>query len=64
MNDKSNQTLSKETNILAFNGRSVYIFKTFKDAREFNGYIYPQQNGFSSPLSWRTQAYKIECGRR
>jgi len=31
-----------------------------QNTREFSGYIYPQQNGFSSPLSWRAQTYKME----
>jgi len=53
---KSKQALSKETKILAFNGRNMYIFKTFEETREFSGYIYPQQNGFISPLSCRAQA--------
>jgi len=34
-----------------------------QNTREFSGYIYPQQNGFSSPLSWRSQTYKMEDGR-
>ena len=25
----------------------IYIFKTFTNAWEFNGYIYPQQNSFA-----------------
>jgi len=35
-----------------------------QNTREFSCYIYPQQNSFSFPLSWRAQAYKMEDGRR
>jgi len=58
--------------MVAINGRNMYIFKTFINTWKFSGYIYPQQNGFSFPLSWSTQAYKtkkwkkkeIQRGRR
>jgi len=35
-----------------------------QNTREFSGYVYHQQNWFSSPLSWRAQTYKMEDGRR
>jgi len=61
---KSKQALSNYIKTPAFDGRRMYIFKTFNNTREFNGYIYLTQNGFSSPLSWRALAYKMKCGRR
>jgi len=56
---KSMQALSEKKNKrLAFNERGIYIFKALQLHKSAVATSNPNKNGFSSPLSWRAQAYK------
>jgi len=55
---KSMQTLSKEIRRLTFNERDIYIFKILHLHKSSVATSNPNKNGFSSPLSWKAQAYK------
>jgi len=55
---KSMQALSEEIRRLAFNERCIYIFKALQLHKSAMDTFNPNKNGFSSPLSWRAQAYK------
>ena len=55
---KSMQALSEETKRLAFNEICIYIFKALQLHNSVVDTSNPNKNWFSSPLSWRAQAYK------